>query len=172
MAIYLAQVPTLETLLPPRGQSVYSAGLKESDKGNVKYGPKSTDQPNLLIVNPITDGDSNLIMPGYYELILSDDRHILSLVQSSKTIATFPVFKLEEDKSQEETPQPTDNKSLKKFSAEQRKKKKKNKKLIKQGKIPEEPEIYNNATIQYEEKGDYYLIKYERGKIRAWGAIK
>lgn len=175
MAIFGAenpQVKMLNKLLPPRGPVIYPSGLSDDDKGHIKYGPKSTDQPNLIIVNPITDGDYNLIMPGYYELILSYDRQILLLVQSGKIIATFPVFKIEEDKEQEEPTQPMDNKSQKKFDKEQKKKEKQNKKLIKEGKIPEEPQIYNNASIEYDEKGNYYLIKYERGRIRAWGAIK
>ncbi|MFA7659027.1 MAG: hypothetical protein WCY19_06315 [Candidatus Gastranaerophilaceae bacterium] len=173
MAIYLAQVKTLNELLPSRGPSTYSAGIQDKDKGYAKYGPKSSTNPNLLIVNPIYDDDRNVIMPGFYELILSADRTMLILEQSGQVVATFPVFKIEEDKSQEQVSQPMDNKSQKKFDKNQKKQVKKNKKLVKQGKIPDgEPEIYTNATVQYDDKGDYYLIKYERGKIRAWGAIK
>lgn len=173
MAIYLAQVPTITDLLPPRGPSVYSPGIYANDSAIVRYSPKSSNHPNLIIINPIYDDDRNVIMPGYYELILSTDRQILSLVQADKVIATFPVFKIEEDKSQEPVLQPMDNKSQRKFDKEQKKKEKENKKLIRKGKIPNsEPEIHMNATIQYDEKGDYYLIKYERGRIRAWGAIK
>jgi len=61
---------------------------------------------------------------------------------------------------------------LRKFNKEQKKKAKETKKAIKQGKIPEAPQEYNNATIEYDNEGEYYLIKYERGNIRAWGAIK
>lgn len=166
------QVLMMNRLLPPRGPAVYSAGIKDADKSHVKYGTASTDQPNLTIISPIVDEDYNVILPGYYELILSYDRQMLSLVQSGKTIATFPVFKLEEDKSQEEVPQPTDNKSLRKYNKEEKKKEKKNKKLLKEGKILDVPQVYTNASIQYDQEGGYYLVKYERGKIRAWGAIK
>lgn len=170
MTIYLAEV-TLEDLLPKRGASVYSSGLQEKDKGQVKYGPSSNTEPTLAIIDPIFDKDRNVIYPGYYELKLSEDRNFLTLSQSRKLIATIPVFKLEEDKS-EITPAPMDRKSQRKFDKEQKKKDKKNKKLIKEGKIPEEPIIYNNATIEYDFNGDYYLIKYERERIRAWGALK
>lgn len=173
MPIYLAQVPTVTDLLPPRGSSIYPSGTHSDDSAILRYAPKSSNHPNLIIINPIYDDDRNVIMPGYYELVLSGDRQMLSLVQADKVIAAFPVFKIEEDKTQEQVLQPMDNKSQRKFNKEQKKKEKENKKLIKQGKIPnEDPEIYMNATIQYDEKGDYYLIKYERGRIRAWGAIK
>lgn len=170
MDIYLAEV-TLEDLLPKRGESVYSSGLREKDMGFVKFGPESIRNPILSIVNPIFDEDRNVIYPGFYELQLSDDRAFLTLVQSRKEIAKIPVFKVEEDKSEVE-PIPMDNKSQKKYDKEQKKQAKKNKKLIKEGKIPPEPIIYSNATIEYDVKGDYYLIKYERERIRAWGALK
>lgn len=172
MAILLAQFPSTADVLPPRGENIYSSGLRDADKGYVKYGPKSTDQPNLLINDAIYDNDQNIIMPGYYELSLSPDRQMLTLSQGRDIFAVIPVFKIEEDRSQEQMAQPKDKKSLKKFNKEQKKKDKKTKKLIKEGKIPEEPQIYTNAAIQYDVSGDYYLIKYERGKIRAWGAIK
>ena len=37
---------------------------------------------------------------------------------------------------------------------------------------PDEPKINMSAEIFYERDGDYYLIKYERDKIRAWGVVK
>lgn len=163
----------LNRVLPPRGPMVYPSGIKEGDKGYERFAPPSSKHPNLIIVNPIYDNDDNVIMPGYYELILTADRQMLILAQAGKEIARFPVFKIEEDKTQEQTPQPMDKKSQKKFNKEQKKKEKARKKAIKQGKIPdEEQQEYTDATIQYDEKGDYYLVKYERGKIRAWGAIK
>ena len=65
-----------------------------------------------------------------------------------------------------------DKTSLRKLQKEQKKQADKNKKLIKEGKMPEEPEIYSHASIEYDIEGDYYLVKYERGNIRAWGALK
>lgn len=172
MVILLAQVPNAENLIGPRGSNTYSAGIKDADKAYIKYAPKSTDQPNLLIPDTICDDDQNMILPGYYELTLSPDRQMLTLSQGRDVFAVIPVFKYEEDRSQEKMTQPMDKKSLKKYLREQKKKEKKTKKLIKARKIPEEPPIYTNASIQYDVGGDYYLIKYERGKIRAWGAIK
>lgn len=173
MAILLAQIPNPSDLLPKRGPNTYNSGIADTDKGHIRYSSPSSIHPNLLVVDPIADDDRNVIMPGYYELVLTVDRQMLILVQAGKEIASIPVFKLEEDKSQELVAQPMDNKSLRKFNKEKKKKEKARKKAIKKGKIPdEEEEIYSNATIEYEPKGDYYLIKYERGKIKAWGAIK
>ena len=164
------QVKKLDQLLAPRGPSTYSAGVKDGEKGIVRYAHPSSNHPNLMIVSPIYDDDGNAIMPGYYELILSEDRQILILAQSQNIIAKIPVFKVEEDRNQEQVAQPMDYKTQKKFDIAQ---KKKEKKSVKEGKTPNtEPEIYMNATIQYDNEGDYYLIKYERGKIRAWGAVK
>lgn len=166
------QVKMLDKLMPPRGHNIYNGGYKDYDKGYIRYALPSSDHPNLILVNAIYDDDNNIIQPGYYELVLSDDRQILLLVQAGNTIATIPVFRLEEDRSQEQLAQPMDWKSQKKADREKKKKDKLNKKLIKQGKMVEEPQVYMNATIEYDKEGDYYLVKYERGKIRAWGAIK
>ena len=47
-----------------------------------------------------------------------------------------------------------------------------NKKRAKVGMPPDEPEIFMEAEIEYNQKGNYYLIKYQRGTIRAWGVFK
>lgn len=167
------QIKMMNQILPQRGPAAYTAGIKDSDKGSLRYGPKSSDNPSLMIVDSIYDNDGNSIAPGYYELVLSMDRDMLLLEQSEKIVAKIPVFKVEVDRTQEQAAQPNNKKAQKAFNKEQKKKEKERKKLYKAGKIPSmEPEIYSNATIQFDVKGDYYLIKYERGKIRAWGAIK
>lgn len=165
-------VKKIDQLLPPRGANTYNAGIRDGDKGYVRYAHPSSKHPNLMLVNAIYDDDGNVILPGYYELVLSADRTMMTLVQSGQEVAVVPVFKLEEDKSQEQLAQPMDNKSQREFDRKKKKELKKRTKLFKEGKIPSiEPEIYMNATIQHEDEG-YYLIKYERDKIRAWGAIK
>lgn len=171
-ALQMEKFKTIDQLLPPRGPNIYHAGIKDNDKGFIQYGPKSTDQPNLIIKDPIGDNDGNIIMPGYYELLLSKDRQTLILAQSQNIVALIPVFKLEEDRGKEQLTQPIDNKSQRKFDKQQKEEAKKNKKLIKDRDIASIPQIYNNASIKYDEEGDYYLIQYERGAIKAWGAIK
>lgn len=173
-AIQIEKFKTLDHLLPYRGSNIYPAGIQDKDKGFVRYGTKPTDQPNLIISNPIYDDDGNAIMPGYYEVLLSDDRQTLILAQSQIIVATIPVFKIEEDRTKEKITQPRDNRSQRKVDKEEKKKEKQRKKLIREGKMAPDgtPEIYTNATIEYEDDGNYYLIKYERESIKAWGALK
>ena len=167
------KVKTVSELLPKRGANIYHGGYLDSDKGHVRYANPSSKFPNMMVVNAIYDDNGNVILPGYYELVLSIDRTMLVLMQAGKEVAIVPVFKLEEDKSQEQLAQPMDSKSQRKFDREKKKDLKKRTKMFNEGKIPSiEPEIYMNATIQHDEEGGYYLIKYERDKIRAWGAIK
>ena len=47
-----------------------------------------------------------------------------------------------------------------------------NEKRAKVGMPPDTPEIHMEASIEYDEKGQYYLIKYQRGTIKAWGVFK
>ena len=47
-----------------------------------------------------------------------------------------------------------------------------NEKRSKVGMKPDEPEIHMEASIEYVPNGQYYLIKYQRGAIKAWGAFK
>ena len=42
----------------------------------------------------------------------------------------------------------------------------------KAGMPPVEDYVNMEASIEYDEKGNFYVIKYERGTIRAWGAIR
>lgn len=167
------QAYMMQKLLPPRGPAIYRSGINPGEKAEEIYAAPSSTNPTLLIASAIYDDERNVIMPGYYELVLSGDRTMLRLTQQGQDVAVIPVFKIEEDKSQEVVPQPMTSKEQHKADKEQKQKEKKRKKQIRNGEIPDsEPYIYTNATIEYDEKDDYYLIKYERGRIRAWAAIK
>ena len=41
-----------------------------------------------------------------------------------------------------------------------------------EGMAPDIEPVHMEASIEYIKEGKYYLIRYEKGKIRAWGAIK
>lgn len=167
------QAYMMQKLLPPRGPVIYRSGINPNEKAEDIYCSPSSTNPTLIISSQLFDNDRNVIAPGYYELVLSGDRTMLRLTQQGKDVAVIPVFKIEEDKSQEVEPQPMTYKDQWKYNREQNKKEKQRKKQIKNGEISAtDTPIYTNATIEYDEKGDYYLIKYERGKIRAWGAVK
>ena len=154
------QYPTITSGETLGSDSIYRYGLRESS------------YPTLSLVDTLSDNDGNFIPPGHYELALSDDRQFLILIESKQPLAIMPVFKVEV--SMEQVPQVHDYKSLR---AEQKKNKeiiKTNKKREKKGMPPvdRDEEIYQEASMEYVSDGDYYLIRYERGDVKAWSAIK
>lgn len=168
--VFTQDIKPLDEYMPYAPYPMYPSGLKDSDKAIFRYAHSSSNHPNLIIVDPIYDQLKNVIMPGYYELVLSDDRIFLLLLQSDKIIAIIPVFKYEEDKKAVEKLH--DKKYLKEQAKEQKKQAKIDAKRAKQGIPPEEKLPYMKASIEYDKDGGYYLVKYERDRIRAWGAIK
>lgn len=150
-----------------------TAGLIVGSQSFYKYSLRESTYPTLSIVDKISDARGNTIPAGHYELALSDDRDFLILIQSRKAIAIIPVFKIDIDMSQYSVVR--DNKALRKQKKEAKEIAKTNQKREKKG-LPlinkDEDEIYQEASIEYVPKGRYYLIRYERGDVKAWGAIK
>lgn len=147
-----------------------TSGVSHDSKTFVRYSLADSDYPTLIIVDPIYDHAGNVIKPGYYELALSDSQEFLLLIQSKEAVAVIPVFKVEEDASAPKRLK--DKKYKKELKKEEKQRKEINKKRDKVGMPHDEPKVYMEADIQYNPQGDYYLIKYERDTIRAWGAIK
>ena len=168
--VFHQQVESVDAIMPYPPYPTYPSGLVESGDAIYRYSHKSSDSPNLIIVDPIYDNDKNAILPGYYGLVLSDDRKFLLLTQSEKIIAVIPVFKIEEDKIQVE--QMKDKKRQKMLEKERKAQAKIDIKRAKSGLGPELKYVYIKASIEYNKTGAYYLVKYERERIRAWGAIK
>lgn len=135
-----------------------------------KYSLKESDYPTLILTDPLKDEEGHVLIPGHYELAISDMRDYFILMQSKKPLAIFPVFKVEEDMSQIEREKDKDYKKIKKKQEKERKKV--NKKRREAGMSEDEEKILMEASIEYIEDGGYFLIKYERGTIRAWSAIK
>ena len=161
-----------ETRVYPTEPQV-TAGVIVGTQAFYRYSLRESTYPTLSIVDEIRDNAGNVIPAGHYELALSDERDFLILTQSKKAFALIPVFKVEVDMSQYE--QIRDRKSLKRQQKEQKEIAKTNKKRAKQGQplISEEDDINQDASIEYVNSyGGYYLIKYERGDVRAWGAKK
>ena len=163
-------IESVDAIMPYPPYPTYPSGLVDKDNAIYRYAKSSSDSPCLIIVDPIYGRDETVVLPGYYALVLSEDRTFLMLVQSEKLVALFPVFKLEEDKIQLE--QLKDKKTQKKLAKAQKAQAKIDAKRKRSGLGPEVKEVYMKATIEYDKIGSYYLIKYERGRIRAWGAIK
>lgn len=165
----------LDNILPDTKRMVYPSGLDDADKSHVKYAQPSLKTPTLTIIDTIYNIDGEpVVLPGHYELALSEDNEFLLIMQSKNIIVKIPVFKLERD---EEEIQEKYEKSLKKLKwyefRKKRYKKKRDFRMRESGLDPDaEDFVYTEATIEWIENGEYYLIKYESGSIRAWGAIK
>ena len=147
-----------------------TGGVVLGSQAIYKYSLKDSDYPILIIVDKIQDEDGDLILPGHYELALSDERDFLILMQTKNPIAIIPVFKVEEDK---EAFNLNNDKEYQKMIEKRRKEREKtNKKRARKGMPLDEEKIHMEASIEYIKVGGYYLLKYERGTIRAWGALK
>lgn len=160
----------VEDRMPYAPYPLYPSGLTDDGKAIYRYAHPQSDSPILILTDPIYDDEGNHISPGHYSLLLSAEKTFLFIVQSDNILARLPVFRIEEDKEQIKKEKTKKYKKAKKKKEKQRKEI--NAKLAKQGMPQEVNEIYTNATIEFHPKGQYYLIKYERDKIRAWGAIK
>lgn len=149
-----------------------TAGILDGTQSFYKYGLRESSYPTLSLVDELKDAQGNTIAPGHYELALSDERDFFILIQSKQAIAIIPVFKVEVDMSQYE--QVRDKKSLKRKKKEEKEIAKTNKKRARQGMPPinDEQDIYQEASIEWIPSGSYYLIRYERADVKAWGAIK
>ncbi|MDR1327038.1 MAG: hypothetical protein LBJ74_01380 [Heliobacteriaceae bacterium] len=147
-----------------------TSGLTLGTESFFRYSNKDSDYPTLTIAEPLYDGHGDVIAPGHYELALSDMRDYLILLQSKRPRAIIPVFKLEEDAKEKERLNDKDYK--KELKREAKAREKTNKKRAKAGQPPDEPQVYMEAVMQYVRDGDYYLLKYEHGTLKAWGAFK
>lgn len=149
-----------------------TAGLMVGTQAIYRYGLRESSYPTLSIVDEITDGKGHIIPPGHYELALSDDRQFLILIESKQPLATMPVFKVEV--TMDEKPQIHDAKSLRAKNKKEKEIAKTNRRREKKGMPPvnREEEIYQEASMEYIKDGGYFLIRYERGDVKAWAAIK
>ena len=142
-----------------------ASGL-DSSASIFRYALHESEYPVLSIVDELENEYGDKIPAGHYELALSDERDFLIMIQSRTPIAIIPVFKIEEDVSK-----PT-KKELKIKKKQEKERAKTNAKRAKKGMPPDVDPVHMEASLEYIKEGKYYLIRYEKGKIRAWGAIK
>ena len=147
-----------------------TGGVTLGTQAIYRYSLHDSDYPILIIIDPIKDAEGDLIPPGHYELALSDEHDFLILMQTKNPIVIIPVFKIEEDK--EAFNQNNDKEYQKIIEKRKKEREKTNKKRAKKGMPLDKEKVHMEASIEYVKEGDYYLLKYERGTIRAWGAIK
>lgn len=153
---------------PPQPQEV--SGITIGQGAIYRYSLPESDYPTLIIAETIYDDDNNYISVGYYGLALNDEKNFFILIQGGRPIAIFPVFKVEEDAN--EHARLNDKKYKKELKREKKETAETNKRRDKVGMSPVEDFVYKEASIEYNVKGGYYLVKYQRGTIKAWGAFK
>lgn len=166
--VYAEGILNFKQTRPYPQQPQETSGITLGAQGFYRYALPETECPVLIIIEDIFDSEGNKIPHGHYSLALSYDYDFLVLIQSEKPVAIIPTFKVEEDKSVHYP-----SKKLKKIRKKQAKEREKtNAKRLKSGLPPDEEKVNMDASLEYVKEGNYYLIKYERGAIRAWGAIK
>lgn len=155
------------------------SGLFIGQQSIYRFAHPTNPEPVLTIKDYIPDYNGNFIHPGHYTLALSDDREFLLLIESQKLIAVIPVFKLSENKVelekmyQEMEDKAKGKKKKKRFETKEERVRRLTDTLRKERhEAPIEDFVYRNAEIEYVKDGSYYLITYENGYIRAFGAIK
>ena len=168
--IFAENVLNHPNVRPYPQQPQETSGYYVGTQAIFRYSLKNSDYPTLIIPDPLFDNTGVMIKPGYYELALSDMRDFLILIQSKEPIAVIPVIKIEEDATEQTS---LNNKIVKKeLKKEAKARKDTNEKRAKVGMPEDIPQIHMEASIEYEPKGKYYLIKYQRGTVKAWGAFK
>ena len=169
----------IDYLAPCAPYPATPSGLTVHQSTIYRYSVPTDEQPVLTIDRYIPDYNGNFIKPGHYELALSGDREFLYLIESKELIAVIPVFKIAENNKElklyYEKAKKTDKeeqKILKKKERQDKFKKIIDAKYAKTGATPPQEYLHMEASIEYIKEGGYYLIRYEKGFIRAWGAIK
>lgn len=174
----------IDYLAPSAPYPMIPSGQDSGTNSIYRYAIPTDEQPTLVIKDYIPDYNGNFIKPGHYELALSNDKEFLYLIESKDLIAVIPVFKLAENQSElkkyrDKTKDLTksEKKELKKEERAQKRKDRFQKiidtKYAKTGAtVPKKEYIHLEASIDYIKEGGYYLIRYEKGFLRAWGAIK
>ncbi len=168
--IYTETILTFPEIRPYHIEPQETNGVTLGSQAIYRYSLRDSDYPVLIIIDKICDSEGDIIHPGHYELALSDERDFLIIMQSKKPIAVIPVFKVEEDKEAFDKNQDKDYQKI--IKKREKEREKTNKKRARVGMPPDEEKIHMEASIEYIKDGGYFLIKYERGTIRAWGAIK
>ena len=168
--VFAENVLTHPNVRPYPQQPQETSGYYVGTQAIYRYSLKDSDYPTLIITDPLFDNACGVINSGYYELALSDMRDFLILIQSKNPVAVIPVIKIEEDAT--EAARLNNKKVKKELKKEEKARKDTNEKRSKVGMKPDEPEIHMEASIEYVPTGQYYLIKYQRGAIKAWGAFK
>ena len=149
----------------------YPSGVYDEDKTIIKFGPESTNYPNLRLPCHLYDQFGNEIPDGFYMVVLSDDLKYLEFYQSNEMKARVKVIKLVEkmytqeelDEEAEITPRmhKYKNKNLKKY------------RKAEEDLIGLKDRVRANSYAEIEDSGKgYYIITYNYNEKKATGIIQ
>ena len=72
--LFVEKVLMHENIRPYPIEPQETSGLSVGSEMYYRYSLRESDYPTLIIIDPIYDGEKNVIKPGHYELALSDER--------------------------------------------------------------------------------------------------
>lgn len=150
----------------------YESGIFDKEKPVYKFGPESSEYPNLTLPCSLYDEWGNEIPQGFYMVVLSLDMKYLELYQSNKLKARVKVIKLVEKMyTREELDEESE-------IIDRLQKAKMNKKLKKYRKAEEDLNAFKeraaaNSYAEIEDSGKgYYILKYNHNGKKASGVIQ
>ena len=150
----------------------YPSGVYDGEKKEYKYGPASTEYPNLTLPCNLYDNFGNKISHGYYMVVLSQDMKNLELYQSNQLVAKVKVFKLVEKMyTQEELEEENEIIGRLKTAIEKKKLQKYRKAEEDLIAFKERAKAESFAEIFDSGKG-YYILKYKFNGKYATGIIQ
>lgn len=149
----------------------YPAGDYEEDKPKYKFGPDSTEYPNLTLPCKLYDEWGNAIDNGYYMVVLSNDMKYLELYQSNTLKARIKVIKLVEKMYTDEELSEEDAIIARMQEAKLKKKLKKYREA-EEDLIAFKERSAANTYAEIEDSGKgYYILKYNCNGKKATGII-
>ncbi len=153
-------------------QPQYPSGLYDGEKPQYKFGPESSEYPNLTLPCSLFDEKRNEIPQGYYMVVLSENMKYLDLYQSNKLIAKVKVIKLVEQMfTQEEINE--ENEIIGRLQSAQINKKLKKLKKAQEDLIAFKQKASANSYAEILDSGKgYYILNYKCNGKKATGIIQ
>lgn len=150
----------------------YPAGVYSSDKTQYKFGPESTEYPNLTLPCNLYDNLGNEIPYGFYMAKLSDDLEYIELYQSNILKARVKVIKLVEQMFTNEEIREETEIIGRIETAKMKKKLKKLKKAEEDLVAFKERAAANSYAEILDSNEGYYILKYRHDGKTATGIIQ
>ena len=150
----------------------YPPGVYTGDKAEYKYGPDSTEYPNLTLPCNLYDNKGDMIPNGFYMVKLSEDFKFLELYQSSQLRARVKVIKLIEQMYTNEERREESEIIGRMETAKFKKKLKKYREAEEDLVAFKERAAANSYAEIYDSGEGYYLLKYRHDGKTATGIIQ